>query len=51
LIYIAWNLWKERNQRIFRGAFLTPQQVFHLTKEEMDLRKQAYGSPREQGVP
>jgi hypothetical protein len=51
LIYIAWNLWKERNRRIFQGAFLTPQQVFHLMKEEMNLRQQAYGFPKEQGVP
>jgi hypothetical protein len=41
LIYIAWNLYKERNRRIFERISLT--RVLQLIKEEMKLRKDACG--------
>ena len=32
LIYIVWNLWKERNRRIFENTHMTAQQVASLAK-------------------
>ncbi|WVZ78536.1 LOW QUALITY PROTEIN: hypothetical protein U9M48_026231, partial [Paspalum notatum var. saurae] len=37
-MYISWNIWKERNRRIFEGKSISPQAVLHLAKEEMMLR-------------
>ncbi|WVZ55170.1 hypothetical protein U9M48_005869 [Paspalum notatum var. saurae] len=45
LMYIAWNIWKERNRRIFNNKQASPSVVFNLPKEEMDLRKSACGHP------
>jgi len=38
LIYIVWNLWKERNRRIFENEHKTVQQVASLTKEDIMQR-------------
>ncbi|OEL32910.1 hypothetical protein BAE44_0006069, partial [Dichanthelium oligosanthes] len=45
LMYKVWNLWKERNRRVFEGKSAQPQQVVVFIKEEMALRRQACGSP------
>jgi hypothetical protein len=41
MIYTAWNIWKERNRRIFEAKAATPQRVFQLIKDEMALRASA----------
>jgi hypothetical protein len=43
LIYTAWNLWKERNRRIFDHTAATPMRVMALIKEEIKLRHLACG--------
>jgi hypothetical protein len=45
LIYTAWNLWKERNGRIFEEKAAEPRFVLQLIKEEMLLRFWACGAP------
>jgi hypothetical protein len=42
-MYTTWNIWKERNRRIFNGRFATLITVFQLFKEEMKLRSDAMG--------
>jgi len=41
VIYIAWNLWKERNRRIFENVHKTAQQVASMTKEDIVQRHRA----------
>jgi hypothetical protein len=43
LIYAAWNLWKERNRRIFDHRSASPSAVLTLIKEEISLRRLACG--------
>ncbi|CAO2206826.1 unnamed protein product [Urochloa humidicola] len=38
MIYTTWNLWKERNRRIFQGCSASPQRILALIKEEMQIR-------------
>ncbi|WVZ67318.1 hypothetical protein U9M48_016414 [Paspalum notatum var. saurae] len=45
LMYIVWNIWKERNRRIFDGKSASPTTVFSRAKEEMALRRAACGQP------
>ena len=40
-IYIVWNLWKERNWRIFENEHKTSAQVASLTKEDIVQRRRA----------
>ena len=42
VIYTFWNLWKERNRRIFNNATETALQVAMIIKEDIDLRKRAF---------
>ena len=41
VIYIMWNLWKERNRRIFENVFQTVQKVACSTKEDIMQRHRA----------
>ena len=45
LMYTVWNIWKERNRRIFEGASLPATRVVALIKEEIGLRQSATGVP------
>ena len=38
VIYIMWNLWKERNRRILKNVHKTAQQMAFLTKEDIVQR-------------
>ena len=44
-LYSAWNIWKERNRRVFDQKSLQPPQVFQLIREEVNLRRVACGTP------
>jgi hypothetical protein len=46
LIYIVWNLWKERNRRIFENTHMTAQQVASLVKEDIMQRRRAMNVAR-----
>ncbi|CAO2169178.1 unnamed protein product [Urochloa humidicola] len=41
MIYTVWNIWKERNRRIFEHKAATPQRVLALIKEEMSIKESA----------
>jgi hypothetical protein len=41
MFYIWWNLWKERNRRIFDNEYGTAQPVASLTKEDIVQRHRA----------
>ncbi|RCV34837.1 hypothetical protein SETIT_7G189700v2 [Setaria italica] len=45
LIYTWWNIWNERNRRIFQGIQAMPQAVFGFIEEEISLRQRACGAP------
>jgi hypothetical protein len=43
LIYTAWNIWKERNMRVFKGLASLPHRILSIIKEEIRLRYLACG--------
>ena len=45
IMYSAWNIWKERNQRIFKNKKGTPADVLHEIKMEVEARRLACGRP------
>ena len=44
MIYAAWNIWKERNRRVFNQKYGTPQEVLQEVNREVNDRKQACGA-------
>ena len=44
VIYIMWNLWKERNRRIFENKLQSVQQVAERVKEDLVLYKRAFSN-------
>ncbi|KQJ92811.1 hypothetical protein BRADI_3g00848v3 [Brachypodium distachyon] len=45
LIYVWWNVWKERNRRIFNLTRLTYVEVAYLAFEEITQRSLSFGLP------
>jgi hypothetical protein len=45
LMITVWNVWNERNRRVFDNRSLQPVQVFHLIKAELLQRVAACGRP------
>lgn len=45
LIMTTWNIWKERNRRVFEGTSLRLTQVFDLIQEEVMMHQRACGTP------
>jgi hypothetical protein len=41
--YTAWNIWKERNMRVFKGLASLPHRILSIIKEEIRLRYLACG--------
>ena len=41
LIYTVWNIWNERNMRIFQGISQPAIRILGLIKEEMEVWQQA----------
>ena len=41
MIYLWWNVWKERNRRIFQNILMQPRQVAFLCKEEIEQHQLA----------
>ena len=46
LIYTAWNVWNERNRRIFTGISISPTRLLDMIQSEMEVRRRAC-EPRE----
>lgn len=40
---LDWNIWRERNRRIFEGKSALPSRVVAMIKQEVHLRHQACG--------
>jgi hypothetical protein len=43
VIYTFWNLWKERNRRIFNNNYESVMQVAARTKDDIEQRRRAFG--------
>jgi hypothetical protein len=43
-MYMAWNIWKKRNRRVFEGKTMTAPLVFNCILEELGLRQAALGA-------
>jgi hypothetical protein len=43
-IYTMWNLWKERNRRIFDNKYSAATQVAERTKEDIEQYKRAFAT-------
>ena len=41
LMYTAWNIWNERNRRVFKGLSILPASLMHLIMADMEVRKRA----------
>lgn len=46
LLYTLWNIWKERNRRIFKGTQMTYIKVAMLALEDIRQREHALGVPQ-----
>ena len=44
VIYIMWNLWKERNRRIFENKFQSAKQVAERVKEDLVQYNRAFSN-------
>jgi hypothetical protein len=42
IIYTFWNIWKERDNRIFNNVVATVPQVVARIKEDIEQRKRAF---------
>lgn len=45
LMDTTWNIWKERNRRIFDNTTLRPDQVFELIQNDVLTRRRVSGTP------
>ncbi len=45
LLTTWWNIWLERNRRIFNHKSLSEREVAHLVKHDLDLRSWAFKPP------
>jgi len=45
VIYTMWNIWKERNKRIFPGMTIDARQVALKAKEDIDTRSRVLNNP------
>jgi hypothetical protein len=43
LLYVIWNVWKERNRRIFQGVRKTYMEVAHIAHEDIRQCALAFG--------
>jgi ABC-type histidine transport system ATPase subunit len=41
MIFTAWNLWLQRNRRVFQGVSATPHRILQLIKDDMATRAAA----------
>lgn len=41
-MYVAWNLWKERNRRIFKNETISVEGVIALIRADIKTFGQAY---------
>jgi hypothetical protein len=50
MMYMAWNIWKERNRRIFDAKSTTSRRVLQLIQNEIVMRASACESAVQQVV-